>query len=378
MINKPKILIFIDWFTPGFKAGGPIKSISNIVNSLYHEFDFYIITSDRDIDDKTPYKNQQFNQWIKKTNYHIVYLSEIERKLFVSETLEKNEYSKIYFNSLYSKNYTLEPIQLIKKLKVTSGVIIAPRGMLGKGALKIKPIKKKVFLILTKNIGFFKEVTWHATDREESKDIKKAFGKKSQIITTPNISILNFDKKEISKTKNELQLVFFSRISPKKNLFYTLEILKKIDLQNLTLTIYGTLEDENYWKKCQEFITENKLNVQYLGELNPNQVNNTLSNYHLLFFPTLHENYGHVIVEALTAGCGLIISTNTPWRALNRINVGWDINLTDSNKFIEVIKGCYNMNQEEYNTIRNNCYEFIKTEIEKQNAVELTKKMFLQ
>ena len=55
-MNK-KILIFIDWFTPGFKAGGPIKSVSNIVNSLFNEFDFYIITSDRDINETEPYQN---------------------------------------------------------------------------------------------------------------------------------------------------------------------------------------------------------------------------------------------------------------------------------------------------------------------------------
>ena len=378
MINKPKILILIDWFTPAFKAGGPIKSVSNIVNSLHQDFDFYIITSDRDIDDKIPYESELLNQWVTKSSFTIAYLTHEKKNLFISEALQEIVFSKIYFNSLYSNQFTLQPLRIIKKLNIDSQVIIAPRGMLGKGALKIKPLKKKAFLTLTKTIGFFKKVVWQATDTEEAIDIKTIFGASTSIITTPNISILNIEKKEITKVKDELKLVFFSRICNKKNLFYALEILNQVNGKNVSLDVYGTLEDKVYWNKCKKYIQENNLNVSYLGELNPKNVISTLSSYHFFFLPTLHENYGHVIVEALTAGCGLIISTNTPWRELNRINVGWDLDLTKPKEFIRVIKNYYGISQEEFNTIRNNSYEFIKTEIEKQNAVQLTKNMFLQ
>ena len=69
MPNKPNILIFIDWFLPGFKAGGPIKSVSNIVNSLHQDFNFFIITSDRDIDDNKPYETEPLDKWIEKEYY---------------------------------------------------------------------------------------------------------------------------------------------------------------------------------------------------------------------------------------------------------------------------------------------------------------------
>ena len=45
---KPKVLIFIDWYKPGFKAGGPIQSVSNIVSQLGKDYEFYIITRDTD------------------------------------------------------------------------------------------------------------------------------------------------------------------------------------------------------------------------------------------------------------------------------------------------------------------------------------------
>tara|TARA_R110001592_G_scaffold294462_1_gene564265 strand:- start:1693 stop:2862 length:1170 start_codon:yes stop_codon:yes gene_type:complete len=376
--EKRSILIFIDWFTPGFKAGGPIKSVSNIVKSLHTNFNFYIITSDRDIDEPLPYPEEKFNQWIKKAQYQIAYLSEEKRKEFITNTLNKQDFDTYYFNSLYSRPYALEPFRLIKKIKTNPNVIIAPRGMLGKGALKIKPLKKKVFLTITKATGFFKHVTWHATDVEETEDIKIAFGKKAKIYTIPNIAIINIKETLILKKEDELKLIFFSRISPKKNLFYALEILKNLNETNISIDIYGSIEDEIYWNKCRDFITQNNLKANYISTLQPNEVQRTLSNYHFLFFPTLHENYGHVIVEALTAGCGLILSTNTPWSNLNRNSVGWDIELNNRRGFIEAINACLNMNQEQYNTYRKSAYQFIINETQKQNAIELTKKMFLQ
>ena len=73
--KKKNILIFIDWFLPGYKAGGPIKSVSNIVSSLHDSFNFHIITSDRDIGDSKPYPSEELNKWVKKDNYNIAFLT---------------------------------------------------------------------------------------------------------------------------------------------------------------------------------------------------------------------------------------------------------------------------------------------------------------
>lgn len=376
MPNKPNILIFIDWFLPGFKAGGPIKSVSNIVNSLHQDFNFFIITSDRDIDDDKPYETEPLDKWIEKEYYQIAYLSEENRINFITKTIQENSFDTFYFNSFFSKKYTLDPLSIVKKIKSNPKIIIAPRGMLGKGALKIKALKKGVFLFFAKLIGLYNNVIWHATDAGESNDIKLIFGNNSKVIVSPNISILNITESKIKKNKSELSLVFFSRITQKKNLFYCLEILNKLIDHNITLDIYGSIEDETYWKMCEDFIRKNNLKVNYISKLNPLDVQSTLSNYHFLFFPTLHENYGHVIVEALSAGCGLILSSNTPWKNLQKSKIGWDIDLENKNEFISVIEECFEMTQEEYNEYRKNCYNYIEMETNKHNAIELTRKMF--
>src|SRR5690606_1255432 len=102
------------------------------------------------------------------------------------------------------------------------------------------------------------------------------------------------------KDKSVLKIAFLSRISPIKNLTYALKVLSKIK-KSIQFDIYGPLEDKTYWQECQDIIENmpENIKVNYKGQLNPNMVVDTLSEYDLFFMPTQGENYGHVIAEAL-------------------------------------------------------------------------------
>lgn len=376
MYKKPQVLIFIDWFTPAFKAGGPIKSVSNIIATLSNDFEFYVVTSDRDINDVTPFDNIKFNTFIKEETYTIIYLSPGNRDSWIKNHLSKKKYDAYYFNSLFSINFTIKPLFFLNKFIDEQKVIIAPRGMFSEGGLAIKPIKKKLFFILAKTIGLFRKVTWHATNIEEKNDIESIIGSNQNIIVASNISNCEVIQKEIKKEKGTLKLVFFSRISPIKNLSYALNLMK--GLENVTLDIYGSIEDKLYWSKCNNFINANNIKAKYKGEILPKDVTTVLSSYHFFILPTLNENFGHAIIEALTAGCGLIISNNTPWRNLEVKNIGWDINLIDEKKFIDIISYCTLMEQDEYNKIRNNCYNFVTNQLNHTQDIINTRKIFIK
>ncbi|GIU70081.1 MAG: hypothetical protein KatS3mg002_1317 [Candidatus Woesearchaeota archaeon] len=74
-MQNRKILIFIDWYIPAYKAGGPVKSIANLIALLKHKVDFYIITGDRDEGDIIPFSNLVFNKWHSNDGYKVIYLS---------------------------------------------------------------------------------------------------------------------------------------------------------------------------------------------------------------------------------------------------------------------------------------------------------------
>jgi glycosyltransferase involved in cell wall biosynthesis len=134
-----------------------------------------------------------------------------------------------------------------------------------------------------------------------------------------------------------------------KNLDGALRILAKTQ-DHVILDIYGPNEDPSYWKECQSLIEQlpGNLQISYLGPILHEQVADTLSQYHVLFLPTLGENYGHIIVEALQSGCLVIISDRTPWRNLAQAHVGWDLPLESTASFVSAIHEAAQMDEAKF------------------------------
>ena len=100
-------------------------------------------------------------------------------------------------------------------------------------------------------------------------------------------------------------------------------------LSALNFSLYGSIYSQPYWADCQNIIRSlpGWINVSYLGPLDSEEVPEKLSQAHFLFMPTRGENYGHVILESLSAGCPVIISDQTPWRNLHEKGIGWNIQI---------------------------------------------------
>ncbi len=354
------ILIFSDWFLPGYKAGGPIRSIANLSEYLADFTDVYIFTSNHDLGDKIPYPNITNNQWVKTENgYHVYYCStENLSQKNVKKILNEIRPDVVYINGIFSKVFSIFPLQASLKFN-DARVIVAPRGMLGKGALNIKPLKKKLFLLVSKRIlNLYKRVNWQATSEQEHKEILDFVGEDKNIEVIPNLSSILFQEKMFSKVKEpgSLRMVFISRISPKKNLLFALKVLSENKFSgNIYYDIFGPVEDEKYWDKCLEEIKlmPSNIIVSYKGNLQHSDVVDTISKYHVLFFPTQNENYGHVISESIMAGNLLVLSDQTPWRRLKQLEIGFDLPLNNSSAFVDAISELLSLNQVAYQKMLN-------------------------
>jgi len=371
-----KVIVFIDWFYPAYKAGGPIKSVFNIVQSLKSEVDFLIVTSNQDVDGEI--LDIQPNEIIEKDGYDIVYFDRAHQK--------KSEYKKlydgftaevIYHNSVFSKNFTLKPLLCFRKYKVKQ--LIAPRGMLGRGALAIKPLKKKLFLRLFKRMfRKNKMLHWHASTSLERNEIVKVFGKDSKVIVAQNLSSASVKRKLAVDTKNvgELKLVFVSRISSKKNLLFALELFQDLKShEKLSLEIYGPIEDELYWKKCLLIIDADS-RITYNGNLKPTVITPVLQQHHFLILPTQHENYGHAIAEAINVGVPVLISDHTPWRDLASDKVGFDLSLTEMDNWKSTIEALIRLDQASYEEMVVACHKYSLDHIVSEELVQENRKLF--
>jgi glycosyltransferase involved in cell wall biosynthesis len=374
---KPKLLIFIDWYKPGFKAGGPIRSISNLVDQLHEEFDFHIVTSNCDYLENTPYQTIKTDDWNSIDNAKVFYLSKQNTNAKrIKRLIQEVNPDSIYCNSLFSYYFSLLPIYIAKNLKIN--IILAVRGMLSKGSLGVKSRKKTFFLKSAKFIGYFNNVIFHATTDDEKKDIENAFGKNLKIVVVNNLSQKKstiFQKKH--KNSNELKMVSVARIAPEKNTLFALEILSNCK-NNISFDIFGPIYNQEYWAKCLKQISTlpKNISVQYLGVLNHEALDETLKNYHALLLPSTGENFGHIILESMLNSCVPIISDKTPWKDLENKKIGFDIPLQNKQLFSEKIDLLAAMNQEEFDETSLNAYLFGTKINSGQENIEAYKKLF--
>lgn len=369
-----KILIFTEYYLPGVKGGGPIQSIKNLVDNLVDDYDFYIITSDRDLQDTKAYDGIEYNKWVKVNKANVQYINKNNMKSNeLIKIINSVEYDLIFLNSFFSYRFSILILFLNKYNKITkTSLLLAPRGEFSLGALKLKSFKKKIYIFITNMFKLYTDVNWLASAEEEKKDINRITSNNGNISVatdlTANYKDFNYNKK-INKIKGKLKIVFISRIHPKKNLLYAINLLENIK-GDVLFDIYGPIEDLEYWRKCEKSISNlNKnINVEYKGTINHSKVIETFEYYHIFLFPTLGENFGHVISEALIAGCPIIISDQTPWLNLEKIQVGFDINLKNHEMFIEKIQYFVDMNYDEYQKYSKNAYNFIKEYVSKSSG----------
>jgi glycosyltransferase involved in cell wall biosynthesis len=252
--------------------------------------------------------------------------------------------------------------------------------MLHKGALKRKYFKKYVFLRLFRFIAWHKKVIFHATNKQEMADILLFFSTKAKITVLdniPNTSIRHWSSK--LKKPGELRCIFISRVHPKKNLYFFLKVLTEMrtDLK-LVFDIYGMEEDKNYANDCRQLLPSlgSNVHVEFKGPIPYNLVSETMHRYHLFVLPTLGENYGHVIYEALSAGDPVLISDQTPWRNLIEMKAGWDLSLNEKNKFKAAIREAGSWNQEEYDEWSKNAAKLAETSVDIPRLFEKYMKLF--
>jgi len=376
-----KILSFIDWYLPGYKAGGTIRAFSNMLSFLNDEFEFYIVTRSSDYTETIPYPGIEENKWITTDeNIHVFYAS----RDFISYKnwkgiMQEISYDKLYIHGIFSFWFSILPL-VINKRNENREVLVAAHGMFGDHAFRVKSLKKNLFLQLIKSTGLYSGVVFHAANQDEAADIRKRV-RRSALIKIANQLPM---KKEIvpkewpCKEKGKLKLAYLGRISPEKNLKFGLEILNVITTGEIILDIWGPVYDESYWHDCEAMIAKlpEGIKVVYKGSLQADKVIDTLQQYHALFLPSRGENFGHAILESMMAGRPVIISDQTPWRNLEDHGAGFDCSLEDRSTLNIAIQTLLNTGQEEFNALSKTTVQYINSYIQNPSGLLDNIKLF--
>ena len=365
------ILALLPHYLPGYKAGGALRSVEHMVEQLGHPFAFKVVTCDRDDGDREPFPQVRPGEWCDVGKGRAIYLApRLIGLRRMRRVLTRTEYDVLYLNSLFSPRFTIVPLLLRRLAAVPPRpVVLAPRGELHPGALaqgswaawlprrlaerlpSPRYLKKRLYLRLARGTGLFRGVEWHASTASEAEDIRRHLGTVPVTVAPdlpappPPLVPLRARHKEAGT----LRVVFLSRIDSKKNLRGAIELLTGLRGQ-VRFHIYGPVSDARYWAACQAALARLPANVQarYLGPVPHERVDEVFRDNDLFLFPTLGENFGHVVVEALVQGCPVLISDRTPWRRLQDIGAGWDLPLADLAAMRATLQRCLDLPADEY------------------------------
>jgi glycosyltransferase involved in cell wall biosynthesis len=384
-MNKTKILVAVGGYLPGYKAGGPIRSIANLIKLLGDEFQFSVITADRDLGEREPYPGIRPGLWYPVGKAQVRYFAPEEYSCRnMRRILSLHEYDLIYLNSFFMKlSIKVLLLRLVHKIPKRP-ILLAPLGEFSPGAIALKAYKKRPYIWLTKLIGLYKGVFWHASSEFEAADIRREMtaGVQNIHIVPDLVDVRSMRVKETRANKKvvgRLQVIFLSRISRKKNLDYALRLFANIQ-GDIQFDIYGPIEDKRYWQECQQLVAElpHNIQVRYCGLVLPDQVPKVFSKYNLFLFPTRGENFGHVIIESLMAGCPVLISDLTMWRDLEKKGVGWDLPLSEPKRFHLILKKIIEMDNIEFETLSNRATVFasVVTADQEENNLQSYRYLF--
>ena len=380
----PRIFIVADWYLPGFKAGGAVTAISNLTELVGDEFAFWVFTRDRDLKDRHTYPNVSLNRWVQVGKAQVFYASEISLRNLRHRVQEINPHI-IYLNSFFSR-LTIGTL-LLRKLGLLpfAAVILAPRGEFSPGALDLKRRRKWLYRKAALAVGLLCDVLWQASSLREQREIRAAIDRsgmgRGEIVQlasdVPNVRLfLTPSALRPTKISGAVHLIFLSRISRMKNLRLALELLGSAR-GKIHLDIYGPIDDEGYWKTCQEQIGRlpESIRVSYLGPVAQERVLEVFAGYHFQLLPTLGENFGYTILEGLAAGCPVLTSDQTPWRELLKHGAGWDLPLGDRAQWKRTIQDCVEMDQSTYKALSLGARSYFEEKMSsseyQQGAVEL-------
>lgn len=319
-------------------------------------------------------ENLNIKEYYEKYNLKVKFLKE---SFFKHINLEQvncvSNSDVIHFSSFF---YKLTIWYFILALIFKKKIVFSPRGEFYSPALKRKTFIKRTYIKFFKI--FHKKINFHATNNYEKKLIKNFFPK-CKIEVIPNL----IDAPKTFRSKKNNNLLFLGRINPIKNIDVLVEAysnLKSEYKNKFSLIIVGEAfldYEKKYLEKLKTLIKTKQLEnkIKFLGPVYGTKKFKIISQSFCLILPSKSENFGNVVLEAMSQKTPVITSENTPWKILKDNNAGYWVspNVDSINKaLIEIIT----INKVKYSNIQENAMKLLKTRFSFKNNISLWKKYY--
>lgn len=312
-----RILVMAPSYAPGYKAGGVQRSVTALVETAPAGVELLVVTSDRDTGEDTPYAGLS-GRLVRRGGAQVFYLdrSSPTQWLRVLRLVRRFRPQVTYVNSLWNPAFGLAPTALTAaRVTPSRAVVTAPRGQLNPSALAAGSHLKSVVLPIWRRWAHRPGHIFHCSDETEAAAVRANVPGARCLVSLDPVQLPPVPAPYTPVGDgSRLELVHLSRVSRVKNHATLLTALALVRAP-VRLRVIGPLEDTSYVDELRLLATRlpSHVSVELTGPVPPGTVRDHFAGADLFAFPTLGENFGHVIPEALSASCPVLAGPLTPF-----------------------------------------------------------------
>lgn len=320
-----KILFIVPSYKPAFIYGGPIRSIAALCESLViagHEVTVYTTRANgleelNAIPGKCyPIEGVDVYYFSRNTKGH----SNLSVGLLNHVNATCLQYDIVHIQSWW--NLVALPSAHIC-LRKSIRPIISLRGSLTDYTFTHRRSIPKRIVHATIGKFLLKRAILHVTSEKERKEVIH-YVPNGVVRTIPNLLEIPSGIVGSHEDRPYLNMVFLGRIDPAKNLEMLLRVLTQLDSVPFKLVIAGEGSPEYVSKLKTESIKIRE--ITWIGNVEGEEKYKLLAESDVLVLPSHTENFGNVVIEALSQGTPVMLSSNVGTKDyVIQHNLGWVI-----------------------------------------------------
>lgn len=299
------------------------------------------------------------NTWQRLNGFDVVYATLDKLSSYIEEELPKCDVllangvcriSNFHFN--------------MKAIRMGKKVILSPRGELLESAVnhkgKLYGLLKRVMFWLMK-CSYGRRVLYHATSEEEVMSVYKYMGRNAKVVQISNYMILPERVEDKMVETPRRYLLYVGRINHIKNIDIIIKGLAKSETFLKGPNVFKIAGEAcgEYYESLVTLSNELGLSdkIEFLGLVTGEEKDRLYAGAKCLLLMSKSENFGNVIVEALSQGTPVIASKGTPWKQLDDKGAGWWINAKPEQVAVTV-DHLLTLDEDEYSKMRSDAYSY--------------------
>jgi glycosyltransferase involved in cell wall biosynthesis len=302
-----RILHVVPTYAPAWRYGGPIHAIHGLCRSLAeagHEVAVYTTSVDGSGDLDVPLGRSVNRDGVAVTYFPCPRFRRLYRAATLGAALHDHAAD---FDIIHTHSVFLWPTWAAASAahRVRRPYVLSPRGMLVPELIRTKSaLLKRLWIKAIERRNLARAAVIHVTSMVEANHLSRARLALAPVRVVPNGADL---PAAASLTRRSRTIVYLGRLSWKKNVATLIDALAL--LTGTTLVIAGP-DDENLMPSLRARAQALGIGqrVTFRGPLDAADKSSLLFESACLVLPSLNENFGNVVIEAMAHACPVVVT----------------------------------------------------------------------